>query len=29
VMLHRKLAQAYDKIGKNVEADFHRQVAQG
>lgn len=28
-MLHRKLAQAYDKIGKSAEADFHRQVAQG
>jgi len=28
VMLHRKLAQAYDKIGRNQEAEFHRQVAQ-
>ncbi len=26
-MLHRKLAQAYDKIGKTAEAQYHRQVA--
>ena len=28
-MLHRKLAQAYHKIGKEQEAEYHRQVAQG
>lgn len=28
-MLHRKLAQAYDKIGKGEEAQYHRQVAHG
>lgn len=27
-MLHRKLAQAYDKIGRSNDAEYHRQVAQ-
>lgn len=28
-MLHRKLAQAYEKIGRGQEAEYHRQVADG
>ncbi len=27
-MLHRKLAQAYEKIGRSRDAEYHRQVAQ-